>query len=272
MSDGDEPTWGGSIANPSGDTGGVGLNGVGGPSAPFPQGGAPSPGPHSEYHRQAAQHFQNGPVAPPPGQVSYPVVPPVVTPSVGVPPVTATPVGPQVPGAPLSYAVHAPIQGPANDTFVTRLVERGIRGELFRQPWFHQLRATQPDTFVFVSFGVGVVLSMLLSLIGSTFFATVLTDAVWVALAYLYFALGTKVAHQWLLWGVCVVGGVVTLVRIWSTFTLLSLDQSLARLMGRHVEPTGLLVLELLLDVAVGGLLIYVGIQLHREIGKLSRA
>jgi hypothetical protein len=178
----------------------------------------------------------------------------------------AMPVQPPVAPAYGGYQPVAP-----KDTFVTRLVERGIRGELFRQPWFHNLRATQPDTFVYVSYGVGVLVTVLLSLIPSTFVATLLTDALWATVAYLYFALGTKLAHQFLLWGICVVGGIVMLMQLWSVVSLMSIDASLLRYTGRFVEPTALLALDLVLDVAGGLLLGFVGVQVHREMTKLSR-
>jgi hypothetical protein len=243
----EESTWGANYGAP-GATPGQGM------------------GPHVGYPAQSPRPFTPSPSYPM-GQTPYPVVtpqphqPPVAPPSF-VPPVPA-------PGAPLSYGGPAPAS--TKIAFVTRLVERGVRGELFRQPWFHNLRATQPDTFVYVSFGVAVVMSVLLSIIPSNFLATALTDALWLGLAYLYFAMGTKLAHQFLLWGICVAGGVVMLLRIWSTISLLSIDASLMRYTGRYLEPTGLLVVLLLLDLASVVLLGLVGMQLHREIAKLSR-
>ena len=66
-------------------------------------------------------------------------------------------------------------------------IEKGVRGELLRQPWFYQLRATQPDVVVFVSFAVAFVLSGLLFLISSNFVADLLTIGLWTGVAYLYF-------------------------------------------------------------------------------------
>lgn len=256
----------------------------------------PSPAPHSDYHRQAAQHFEGNPasgpyqvpaasptiqssfpvitpqtslpVQPPvaPVAVSRPVTPttytsPTYTPPPMVPPSPAP--GATYPQAPLSYQAAGYPQAPLKDTFVTRLVEKGVRGELLRQPWFFQLRATQPDVVVFVSFAVAFVLSGLLFLISSNFVADLLTIGLWTGVAYLYFALGTRLSHQFLLWGISLAGGISMLGRV---IRLLISGQS--RWWG---DPLPVYVLNVLMDIAVAGALVYLGIQMQREIAKLSR-
>ena len=208
--------------------------------------------PHTDYHRQATQHFGPGfhPMAPQ-QPLSYPAV-----------------TAPTSPGVPPGYTSYSPPT--AKDSFIIRLMERGVRGELFQQPWFHNFRAHSPDPFVFTSYAVGVVLTILLALIPSSLFSTVFSDALWVAIGYLYLALGTKLAHQFLEFGICLVGTLVMLGRIWSTAWAIAIDRSVATLIGVYAEPTALLVFELLLNVAAAAFLIYVGLQIHRGIQRLS--
>ncbi len=192
--------------------------------------------PHAEYHRQAAEHFGAAYQRPTPSRPTY---------------------GARRPGG-------------DGENIVTRLMDRGMRGELFQQPWFLKLRAESPDQFVYVSYGVGFFISILLALIPSMFVSTVLSDLLWLAIGYLYFALGTKLAHQFLEFGICVVGALVMLGRIWSVVSTMAVTNSMARMLGASVEPTALLLLELLLNVAGAALLVYVGVQVHKRIQGLS--
>ena len=276
MADGDnEPTWGADSFS------------------------TPSPAPHSDYHRQAAQHFEENPspgpyqvpAATPTAQSSFPVitpqtslpvqpavptvavppriVPPTYTPPTYTPPVAAPQAhtGATYQSQPLNYQLGGyPPRVPA-DTFVTRLVERGVRGELLRQPWFQQWRATQPDVVVFVSFAVAFVLTGLFWLIGSNFVADLLTVGLWAGVAYLYFALGTRLSHQFLLWGICLAGGVSMLLRV---ILLLVGGRTMFWFHGWG-DPLPVYILNVLLDIAVAAALGYVGIQMNREIAKLSR-
>jgi hypothetical protein len=272
MANDDEPTWGDSYPNPG--------------AAASPSNTGPAPGhtipnqqsmpvigsghstprigqPHADYHRQAQQHFGAGqpPATPYPPASPYPAVTP---PAAGYPPAYPPPQAPRP-----SYGSHAP--GPARDSFMIRLMERGVRGELFRQPWFHNLRGRSPDPFVFATFAGGVVLSILLGLIPSTFLSTLLILAVWAAIGYSYLALGTRLSHQFLEFGICLVGAIVMLWRALVTVTTLAADHSLARYLHVYVEPAPVLVLVLLIDVATAAFLIYAGLQLHRGIQRLSQ-
>jgi hypothetical protein len=109
-----------------------------------------------------------------------------------------------------------------------------------------------------------------LAQIPSIFATTILTDVLWIAVAYLYFALGTKLAHQFLLFGVCLVGGLVMLWRAGSSLLNLSTHESLPLLYPASDDPTALLLLDLLLNVAGAALLGYIGLQLHQGIQRLS--
>ncbi|HRD11324.1 MAG TPA: hypothetical protein PLI79_05645 [Mycobacterium sp.] len=169
-------------------------------------------------------------------------------------------------GQPSYSAYGSPAAG---DSFVIRLMERGVRGELLPQPWFHNFRGRSPDTFVFVTFGGGVFLSLLFALIPSTFFSTVIVLALWAVIGYLYFALGTRLAHQFLEFGICLTGAVVMVGRVLTTLWALTVTRGLAPYFG--FDPAPLLVLVLLIDVAAVALLVYVGLQVNRGIQKLSQ-
>ena len=261
MANDEEPTWGGVPPTPS--RGG----------APIPNqrsmpvtGSRPQPAPpaygygqsaHSDYQQQAAQHFNTQ---------SPPQVPPVVPyPTAGspagypaVPPLHYPPPS----GGSQTYPGYA--RPAAQDSFIIRLMEKGVQGGLLRQPWFYDQRQRNPDAFVYVSFGVGVVLSIMLSLIPSSFVVTVLTLALWVGVGYLYLALGTRLAHQFLLFGICLVGGLVMAIRVLGA--IIGLSRSFY-----YYEPPAVLMVVLLINLAGVGAAIYVGLQVHRGIQRMSQ-
>lgn len=166
------------------------------------------------------------------------------------------------------YASRSPASDGEN--VVTRLLDRGMRGELIQQPWFQKFRAESPDQFVYISYGGGLFVSIVLTLIPSMFVSTVLSDLLWLAIGYLYLALGTKLAHQFLVFGICLVGTLVMLWRSLSAVTTVAINNSLSLLMGISVDPTALLLLDLLMNLAGAAFLVYVGLQLHRKMQQLS--
>jgi hypothetical protein len=284
MNDDDsEPTWGDSVAD-------AGSTPIGPAANPIPnQRSMPVVGrstppvapsnPHAEYQRQAAQRFGTSmPPASPPPVVSYPVVPPPPTHPVVPPPPTypAVPVvgypgaPPTIPPPPVGAAQerYSYPPAPARDSFIQRLMQRGVRGELFRQSWFHDFRQRNPDPFVYISFAIGVVISLLLLLIPSSFVITVLSMALWGAIGYLYFALGTKLAHQFTLFGICLVGGLVMLARVLSAMVALSLRTG--SYYGGFYESAVELMFVLLINLAGAAACVYVGIQVYRGIQQMS--
>lgn len=289
MADDDsEPTWGDSVAGqpppspaakPVPNQRSMPVVGRSAPSTPtvppVPSAPPTTSQPHADYQRQAAQHF--GTPAPPfttPYPASYPAVPgmPQVPPPVSYPvvPPTTIPAVPQAaPYPPLTGSQPYPSysQAPPRDSFITRLMERGVQGLLIRQPWFQDQRQRNPDPFVFVSFGIGVVVTIMLSLIPSSFVVTVLTIALWAGIGYLYFALGTKLAHQFVMFGICLVGGLVMLLRVIVAISALSSS----RLYYVYVEPPVVLALVLLINLAGVAAVGYIGIQVNRGIQRMSQ-
>lgn len=262
MSDHDEPTWGDKVPGPTRKNtpfppprvlpNQQSMPVVGRPPAPPPAGRPP----------QAAPHF-----GPQPQPTPYPPVPPTpgfpVANPVPYPPVVPPPVGPAA-QQPIGYP-----PGTAGDSFVVRLMQRGVRGELLRQAWFHDLRHRNPDPFVYISFGVGVVLSFMLFVIPSSFVVTVLSTSLWVGIGYLYFALGTRLAHQFLLFGICLVGGLVMAARALSS--MVALSASNGRYYGFRYESVAELMFVLLINLVGVAAAVYIGIQVHRGIQQMSQ-
>ncbi|WP_196808324.1 tetraspanin family protein [Mycobacterium sp. URHD0025] len=154
-----------------------------------------------------------------------------------------------------------------SNSFIAQLMSRGIRGELIRQPWFQKWRQTpqQADQFVYITYAAGIVLALLFGLMGAV--GTILALGVGIGLCYLYFALGTKKAHQFIAYGICVVGVVLALLSILFTVAAL-VDLSSLR------YSTGGIMLALLFSLGVtvlaGAILAYIGIQVHRGIQRMS--
>lgn len=228
----------GGQSTPNAGAGGPGVNDAGGS--------------HADYYRQAAAHFGGAAAdpGPPAGPTSYPW--------------TQPPSGPNPP------PFYSPYWLARIDAMVSRLMERGIRGELFRQPWFHDIRGRSPDPFVYSTYAGGVVLSLLLELmIPSLLLSTVLTAALWLAIGYLYFAVGTKLAHLFLQFGICAVGALVMLWRVWTVVTILSVSEGFGGFYGA-ADPAALLLLDLLLNAAGAAALIYLALQIHRGIQRFT--
>lgn len=255
MSDDDnEPAWGDNLPGSS------------------PSGSAPRPMPN-----QRSMPVVRGFGAPPrprtpaPGPKAFPTVPPTPTPPPvsppAVPPVTYPMVPtPRVPGVPPATGYPPPAP---RESFVHQLMQRGVRGELLRQPWFHDMRQRNPEPFVYVTYAVGVVVGLVLLVIPSSFVVTVLSTSLWVGIGYLYFALGTKFAHQFLLFGVCLVGGLVMAARALSA--MVGLSVSSGRYYGFRYESVVELMFVLLINLAGVAAFAYIGVQVFRGIQRMSQ-
>ena len=94
---------------------------------------------------------------------------------------------------------------------------------------------------------------------------TIFTDLIWAGLIYLYFALGTKLAHQFAAYGVCAVGAALALL------SALYTGATFVDLVSLHFASTAvLLLLSLGVTVVSGVVLAYIGLQIHRGIQRLS--
>ncbi|WP_197739927.1 hypothetical protein [Mycolicibacterium sp. P9-64] len=225
------------------------------PSAPPPHGGPgrgappPPPGYGPQFPPPPGYGAQFAP--PPPQQHGY-------TPGGPTPPPNGY--GPNATQNPMDVANALLAKG---NSLISKLMYRGIRGELIRQPWFVNFRQQSADQFVYITYGIGVFLALLLSLIGVV--GTVITDVIFAGLIYLYFALGTKLAHQFVAYGICGVGAVLaSLSALYAVATFF--DLASLHLAGYAIT----LLFSLAVTVVSGLVLAYIGFQVHRGIQRLS--
>lgn len=230
-----------------------------GPPAP-----APTPPPHGGPGRGA-------PPPPPPGYGPQFPPPPGYGPqfappspqrpyTAGGPPPPPNGYGPNASQNPVEAANALLAKG---SSLISKLMYRGIRGELIRQPWFVNFRQQSPDQFVYITYGIGVFLALLMGMLGVI--GTVITDVIFAGLIYLYFALGTKLAHQFVAYGICGVGAVLALLSALYTVATF-FDLASLHLAGYAV----MLLLSLAVTVVSGLALAYIGFQVHRGIQRLS--
>jgi hypothetical protein len=154
------------------------------------------------------------------------------------------------------------------NSFISRLIYRGINGELIRQPWFQKTRQESPDTLVYAGFGVGVLLALVLGqLPGAS--GTIAAFAVLIALAYVLFAVGTKLAVQLVAYGVC--GGGAALYGLGALLGLMgwmSLSSASPLLQGTGLGT--IIILQTVLSAVACAVLVFAGLAVHRTIKNLS--
>jgi hypothetical protein len=154
---------------------------------------------------------------------------------------------------------------------------RGARGELIRQPWFQSIRRENADTFVFVTFGVALVITLALQFgissitMTTVVFAILVRYPMWIAVGFFYIALGTKLAHHFLLWG-NLLGGRPdwTVRRLGISSGHRSGGENLEQLLGVQVAPMGMLIFWLVFNVAMAALFGYVGVMVYRGMKRLG--
>jgi hypothetical protein len=221
--------------------------------------------------------------------------PPAPRPSSGVPPRLSRPSSPyagspprfQSGPAPRTWAPRpqppswhgAPVpRVPAGNpkSFVDRLMLRGIRGELVRWPSFQSIRRDNPDVFLYVSFGVACLLSFVLPQFTPTFgtmagatLIQLMGFTIQFVLIYLYIALGTKLAHKFILM-MCVIGAVVSLWGAFAFFSLMSLAGGANRLLGEEVVPTGWIAVPLVIYLVMVVVYGWLGVLVHRGMRRLD--
>ena len=150
------------------------------------------------------------------------------------------------------------------NSLISKLMYRGIRGELIRQPWFVNFRQQSPDQFVYITYGIGLFLALVMSLLPG-FIGTLITDVIFAGLIYLYFALGTKLAHQFVVYGICGAGAVLAFLRaLYNVATFFDLASV-------HLAGYALGVLISAAITVVSGLVLaYIGFQVYRGVQRLS--
>jgi hypothetical protein len=233
------------------------------PQSYGPPPSAPTPLPHGGPGRGAPPPPPGyGPqFPPPPGYGAQSAPPPPQQPyTTGGPTPPPAGYGPNASQNPMDAANALLAKG---NSLISKLMYRGIRGELIRQPWFVNFRQQSADQFVYITYAIGVFLALVLSLAGVI--GTVITDIVFAGLIYLYFALGTKLAHQFVVYGICGVGAVLALLSaLYAAATFFDLA-------SLHLAGYALtLLFSLAITVVSGIVFAYVGFQVYRGIQRLS--
>jgi hypothetical protein len=160
---------------------------------------------------------------------------------------------------------------------IESLMLRGARGELITHRWFQSIRQQNANSFALITFGTAVVLTLSFQLMTARattpglVLVLMVTYPLWLILGYLYIALGTKLAHHFLQWGICMGGILVSLVGVWGAVSVMDVDRSVDQWLGMQVAPTGLIIFELVFDIAMAVLFAYLGLLVHRGIAGLSR-
>lgn len=249
------PSWPPSAPSPSAPPPPSAPQG-GGFQPPYPPPGGPGQGWSGAPHPHATP-YGAGPGGPSPGGATPPPPPP-----------GAFPGGPSYPppGPPPQSAASAQELLNKGNNVIAKLMERGVRGDLIKQPWFQNFRRQQPDQFVYVSFAIGLVLCLVFALLPGLL-SLVLSAGVWVGLAYLLFAVGTKKAHQFIVYGICLVGGLLFLLG-----ALFALTGALS-LSGLPYVAGGTILMLIITaagSVVIAAALGYVGVQVHRGIQRMS--
>jgi len=122
----------------------------------------------------------------------------------GIPSPTGPPGAPQSPGELAGQLVAK------GTTVIARLMQRGMRGELIKSAWFQAFR-NSPDQFMTVAYIIVAVLALLMAY-GGALFGAIVYLALWAALAYVFFAIGTLRAHKLVAYGIGYGGAAIALL------------------------------------------------------------
>ncbi|MDR3663300.1 MAG: hypothetical protein P4L86_23435 [Mycobacterium sp.] len=179
------------------------------------------------------------------------------------------PGGPQFPGqmgpqqTPVDMAKSLLNKG---DSFIFRLMSRGVRGELIQQPWFQGMRSNPQGSnqFVYIGYAGAILLGLLVSLLGG-FIGAIFALALWLGVAYCFLALGSKLAAQFVAYGICGVGAAAGLLGL--LMSLIAISEVDKYLGGSYAL---MLVLAAVVDGAIAIILGYLGIQVHKGIQKIA--
>ncbi len=98
------------------------------------------------------------------------------------------------------------------NSLISKLMYRGIRGELIRAALVRELPAAVTRPVRVHHLRNRTVLWRSSSSLLPGFIGTLITDVIFAGLIYLYFALGTKLAHQFVVYGICGAGAVLAIV------------------------------------------------------------
>ena len=118
---------------------------------------------------------------------------------------------------------------------------------------------------VLLIFAASRQLSLVLPL-ASGVIGTIITDLLWGGMIFVFFVVGTKLAHQFVAYGICAVGTVLAVIGALYTITTFIDLASLHYFAGTTI----MLIFSLAVTVVSGAVLAYIGVQVHREIQRMS--
>lgn len=247
---------------------------AGGPSAPSSAPGysGPPPGYTPPPTAPGYPAPPAGPAYPPPLNATgspHPAATPA--PGYGPPPGgIAPPPGPagdpSLPPPPRDYRADARNALNRGNSFLGRLLRRGVNGELLRSITpFQSYRVHKPGPLTAAVFIVGLVLGGVLNQSGGLL-GVLLCEVVWIAAAYVLIAIGTKGALQTVAYGIGALGAASYALAAVLAFSAYSTLSSLPYSGGMTVGLLMVGVLAVVLAVAHG----YVALQVHREIAKIA--
>lgn len=174
---------------------------------------------------------------------------------------------PNMPPPPRDYGADARAALTKGNSFLGRLLRRGVNGELIRVSAFQSYRMHKPVPLTVAVFIVGLILAAVFNQSGGLI-GFILSEAMWALTAYVLIAIGTKGALQTIVYGICLVGALGFAAAAYIAFTSYATLSSLPY-SGASGISVGLLIsgiLAVVLAVVHG----YVGLQVNREIKKIA--
>jgi hypothetical protein len=174
---------------------------------------------------------------------------------------------PNLPPPPRDYRADARAALNRGNSFLGRLLRRGVNGELIQVAAFQSYRMHRPTPLTVAVFIAGLILAGMFSQSGGLI-GLILSEAVWALTVYVLIAVGTKGALQTIVYGICLVGALGFAAATYAAFTTYSTLSSLpfASATGAPISLLIVGVLAAVLAVVHG----YVGYQVHREIKKIA--
>lgn len=193
----------------------------------------------------------------------------------GPPPGYGNPVGTNaqaaslnMPPPPRDYRADARNALNRGNSWLGRLIRKGVNGELIPITVFQSYRMHKPVPLTVAVFVAGLILAGLFNQSGGLI-GLVLSEAMWALTAFVLIAIGTKGALQTVVYGICLVGALGFAAAAYMAFTTYSTLSSLpysGAASGISISLVVIGVLAVVLAVVHG----YIGIQVNREIKKIA--
>ncbi|MBX7451897.1 hypothetical protein GR927_28235 [Mycolicibacterium sp. 3033] len=189
-------------------------------------------------------------------------------PGYGDPAPNAQAASPNMPPPPRDYRADARKALNKGNSWLGRLIRKGVNGELIPITAFQSYRMHKPVPLTVAVFVAGLILAGLFNQSGGLI-GLVLSEAMWAATAFVLIAIGTKGALQTVVFGICLVGALGFAAAAYMAFTTYSTLSSLpysGAASGISMSLVVIGVLAVVLAVVHG----YIGTQVNREIKKIA--